>query len=160
MTLARHSSRTSSPRINPMRGALILALATPLPLAEWEKIEDVVAHALHLAGYRGSVFDSVTGNTTAICDRSRDSLAVQEVDWTKHMHTLFCPDCGDTFDRATIAPRQRRGIKDALSCNRCGKDAHGGSAVDEPTDDAATWLDDDTPLAEVLDDHPVEGIDY
>jgi len=136
MTLARHSSRTSSPRINPMRGALILALATPLPLAEWEKIEDVVAHALHLAGYRGSVFDSVTGNTTAICDRSRDSLAVQEVDWTKHMHTLFCPDCGDT-----------------LFCNRCGKDARGGSAVDEPTDD-------DTPLAEVLDDHPVEGIDY
>jgi predicted RNA-binding Zn-ribbon protein involved in translation (DUF1610 family) len=115
---------------------LTVRLGRAFPAEEWERVEDILAHALHLAGYAGAIHNEATGNTTAIRDLSRKSSAVQEVDWTKHMHTLFCPDCGDT-----------------LFCNRCGKDAHGGSAVDEPTDD-------DTPLAEVLDDHPVEGIDY
>lgn len=116
---------------------LTVRLGRAFPAEEWEKIEDILAHALHLAGYAGAIHDEATGNATAICDRSRDSSAVREVDWTKHTHTLFCPACGDTLREA---------------CNRCGKDARGGSAADEPTDD-------DTPLAEVLDDHPVEGID-
>ncbi len=113
MTSRCHTLRTSSSlRIPPMRGALIVALATPLPPSEWEKIEDIVAHALHLAGYRGNVFDSVTGNTTAIRDLSGVSSAVKQVRWHRERAALqrresrFCPECGDT-----------------LFCNHCGKEA-------------------------------------
>ncbi len=120
-------------------------LRADYPPSEWEKVADILAHALYLAGYAGSIEDDTHDHATAIRDLSRESSAVAAVDWNAHVRgPLFCPTCGDT-----------------LFCNQCGREARGSSNADGPTDNAANaeWLGGETPLTEVLDDHPIEGID-
>lgn len=47
-------------------GSIEVTLDTSYPPAEWEKIEDNIAEALAAAGYRGSITNSITGNTTSL----------------------------------------------------------------------------------------------
>ncbi len=48
------------------KGSIEVTLDTSYPPAEWEKIEDVIAEALAKSGYRGSITNSITLNSTSI----------------------------------------------------------------------------------------------
>ena len=47
-----------------------IKLTEEFPEETWEEIEDVIAKALYEYGVRGSLTNSITGNTTVIDDTS------------------------------------------------------------------------------------------
>jgi hypothetical protein len=49
-------------------GSIIITLEESLPTDAWEQIEEIISQALFEMGYRGSIENNITGNTTTIQD--------------------------------------------------------------------------------------------